>query len=165
MAQQAREDAFRRRRSPQSIPSELLIFPWAGGDYDDHRRHEKKRDRLAVIAAGYTNEMDKFFKSNPGLASRFGMRIEFEDYGPAELLEIFRRLRAKEGYRLSLAADRKLEGIVKQLYDKRGKEYCNARDIRNLFEKSIMRLAGRLSGKREVADNDPVMLTYKHIPD
>ena len=49
---------------------------------EDHREH------LVVILAGYTNEMETFMKSNPGLRSRFPFIVEFPDYTPNEMLEI-----------------------------------------------------------------------------
>lgn len=41
---------------------------------------EDYRDDLVVIVAGYTEPMNKFFESNPGLKSRFHTFIEFENY-------------------------------------------------------------------------------------
>ena len=41
---------------------------------------EDYRDDLVVIVAGYTDLMEQFFESNPGLKSRFNSFIFFEDY-------------------------------------------------------------------------------------
>lgn len=41
---------------------------------------EDYRDDLVVIVAGYTEPMNHFFASNPGLKSRFNTFIEFPDY-------------------------------------------------------------------------------------
>jgi SpoVK/Ycf46/Vps4 family AAA+-type ATPase len=56
------------------------------------KRAEDDRDRLVIVLAGYTDDMDRFLRSNPGLASRFGTRITFPSYQPAELVEIAKRL-------------------------------------------------------------------------
>ena len=50
---------------------------------------EDNRDDLIVIVAGYTNRMEGFLNSNPGLRSRFNKYIEFTDYNGAELMDIF----------------------------------------------------------------------------
>lgn len=45
---------------------------------------EDYRDDLVVIVAGYTEPMNVFFESNPGLRSRFNNFIEFDDYSSLE---------------------------------------------------------------------------------
>lgn len=49
---------------------------------EDHRRE------LVVIAAGYEKEMKDFLASNVGLSRRFQW-VEFEDYTPEEMADIF----------------------------------------------------------------------------
>ena len=53
---------------------------------EDHRRD------LVVIAAGYNKEMKDFLASNVGLARRFQW-IQFEDYTPQEMADIFELMR------------------------------------------------------------------------
>ncbi|MQA87175.1 MAG: AAA family ATPase [Streptosporangiales bacterium] len=52
------------------------------------KRAEDDRDQLVIILAGYENQMEEFLASNPGLGSRFGTRVRFPSYRPAELLSI-----------------------------------------------------------------------------
>jgi len=61
------------------------------------KRMEDDRDRLIVIVAGYNDPMKQFIASNPGLESRFTNYLNFPDYQPAELLEIFHRMAAQSG--------------------------------------------------------------------
>lgn len=60
------------------------------------KRAEDDRDRLVVILAGYDADMTRFLASNPGLASRFDVRVDFPSYGPDELLRIA-QLMAEQG--------------------------------------------------------------------
>ena len=50
---------------------------------------EDHRDDFIVIVAGYPDLMKEFIASNPGLKSRFNQYINFEDYTPDELKQIF----------------------------------------------------------------------------
>ena len=44
------------------------------------KRAEDDRERLVIVLAGYPADMDRFLRSNPGLASRFSVRIGFPSY-------------------------------------------------------------------------------------
>ncbi len=61
------------------------------------KRAEDDRDRLMIVLAGYTEDMDRFLHSNPGLASRFGTRIGFPSYSPAELSQIATAIAGQAG--------------------------------------------------------------------
>ena len=65
---------------------------------------EDHRDDLVVIVAGYTDLMDKFIHSNPGLESSFNRFLLFEDYSLDELMAIF-KMRCGKGYILSPEAE------------------------------------------------------------
>ena len=66
---------------------------------------EDHRDKLVVILAGYSREMEEFLSANSGLRSRFPNIIEFPDYTPEELLEITKSIVAGMGYRLDPACE------------------------------------------------------------
>ena len=51
-------------------------------------RMENDRDRLVVIIAGYSADIDRLLEVNDGLRSRFSNRIEFDSYSPDEIVEI-----------------------------------------------------------------------------
>jgi SpoVK/Ycf46/Vps4 family AAA+-type ATPase len=59
---------------------------------------ENHRNDLCVIMAGYTNEMRKFIKVNPGLNSRIpeNNRLIFKDYSASQLSAIFKRKMEKK---------------------------------------------------------------------
>src|SRR5437016_7866646 len=52
------------------------------------KRMEDNRGEFVVICAGYTDNMEEFMKSNPGLKSRFDRKFHFEDYNENELFAI-----------------------------------------------------------------------------
>jgi len=122
---------------------------------------EDQRDRIVVIAAGYKDQISKFIKSNPGLASRFKTNIDFENYGPAELLEIFRLMCAKDGLRLSLDAQTAASNLMESL-DRGAHDFGNARTVRNIYEECGARLALRMAEVR--GPKDYTMLEEEDIP-
>ncbi|HCS21932.1 MAG TPA: AAA family ATPase, partial [Bacteroidetes bacterium] len=52
------------------------------------KRMEDHRGEFIVIAAGYTQNMERFLESNPGLKSRFDRVFQFEDYTVEEMVDI-----------------------------------------------------------------------------
>ncbi len=105
---------------------------------------EDHRDDLIVIVAGYTEPMQKFIRSNPGLQSRFNKFLHFNDYSPDELTEIFRHFASSSDYQLDPATELKLMDVFTSLYQVRDETFGNARLARNLFEKAINAHANRM---------------------
>jgi SpoVK/Ycf46/Vps4 family AAA+-type ATPase len=106
---------------------------------------ENNRDKLIVIAAGYANEMASFIDANPGLSSRFKTTIDFADYNAEEMLRIFMNMCKKYQYELTPAAYEKVRQKLSSLYENRGKNFANARDVRNLFETVYANQASRMA--------------------
>lgn len=109
------------------------------------KRAEDDRQRLVVILAGYPDEMTHLLMSNPGLSSRFGRRLTFDDFAPLELARIYGLLCSKNQYQLAPPARIKLLEGFSWWYDHRDGHFGNGRAVRNLFEQAIRRLANRLA--------------------
>lgn len=124
-----------------------LIKKGAGNDFGQEaidillKRMEDRKGEFIVIAAGYTDEMNAFMNSNPGLKSRFTHTFVFEDYTPEELFQIFEGLLTKEDYRITDAAKEILMKEYISLYRARDKSFGNARLIRKLFETAKLNLS------------------------
>ncbi|SMY11433.1 AAA family ATPase [Brevibacterium jeotgali] len=113
---------------------------------------ETHRDDLVVIAAGYREQMQTLLRANPGLESRFGNRVIFDDFTDDELVEIYGKLAADAHLTLE-------EGVLKEVRSalprKRTPRYGNAREMRRLFEATIERQGMRLSGRlSELTDEE-----------
>ncbi len=121
---------------------------------------EDHRDDLIVIVAGYTNLMEGFINSNPGLQSRFNKYFYFDDYTGEQLIRIFEGMCKKNGYALDDEARETAVEFFNQLYENRDENFGNARDARNLFEDMVVRQADRLSGE-ENPDKEALMRITK----
>jgi len=106
---------------------------------------EDHRDDLVVIVAGYTDEMQQFIQTNPGLKSRFTRYIHFDDYSAADLQQIFQRLCEKHEFKLSAQAQTASQQAIAQLWQQRSKNFGNAREVRTFFERAMQLHANRLS--------------------
>lgn len=115
---------------------------------------EDNRDRLAVIVAGYTDEMDDFLQSNPGLRSRFHKFIRFSDYTAEELTSIFISMCQKQRFTLSDQAREAVRDYFSARIQSHEKHFANAREARNLYEAAVTRQANRLASLR-TADSMP----------
>ena len=107
---------------------------------------EDNRDNLVVIFAGYTKEMKKFLDSNSGITSRIGYTFEFEDYTVDELVEIFIGMVKKSGFIIRDDAIDKLRDIIIEYKDT--ENFGNARFVRNVYEKTIIKHASNTKDKK-----------------
>jgi len=101
------------------------------------KRAEDDRDRLVIVLAGYTADMDRFLRSNPGLASRFGVRISFPSYSPEELTSIAEVIAQQAGDSFDPDARPVLDQIFGTACEQ-GEidELGNGRFARSLFERA-----------------------------
>ncbi len=109
------------------------------------KRMEDDRDKLVVIIAGYTDEMQRFIDSNPGLQSRFNHYIKFPDYSAEELYQIFQTYLKKNEYTMTEEAGDYLKKQLKTVVTNKDRNFGNARYVRNLFEKAIEHQANRIA--------------------
>ena len=116
------------------------------------RLMENHRDRLVVIAAGYTGEMRKFVDSNPGLRSRFSRFVEFNPYGRDELMAIFEGMVTENQMRLDDQGRRAAYAAIREIasHGSGDETFGNARVIRGFFEKIVTTQAERLSEREDL---------------
>jgi SpoVK/Ycf46/Vps4 family AAA+-type ATPase len=101
------------------------------------KRAEDDRDRLVIVLAGYPADMDRFLRSNPGLASRFSVRISFPSYAAGELAQIMAVIAEQAGDSFDPDAIPVLERIFTDAVDRhRIDELGNGRFARSLFERA-----------------------------
>lgn len=115
---------------------------------------EDHRDDLVVIVAGYNEPMDKFINSNPGLQSRFNKYFYFQDYNGGELMQIFKGQCDRNSYALSEDAEKYAEEFFGDLFENRDDNFGNGREVRNIFEKMVVRHADRVSGMESPSKED-----------
>jgi SpoVK/Ycf46/Vps4 family AAA+-type ATPase len=124
---------------------------------------EDYRADFAVIVAGYEDEMTDFIGSNPGLRSRFKTYIDFPDYSPAELAEIFDGMVHEVGLELADGARARAELIFRRAADKQ--DFGNARFARSLFEQAYARMAARAASDGTVSVDELNTLLAEDIDD
>ncbi len=112
------------------------------------KRAEDDRTELIIILAGYEKQMEGFLASNPGLNSRFGLRVKFPTYSPAELMALAELSLEQRGEILEADARPALWRMMEDVGRRRlADELGNGRFVRSLLEK-----AGRARDVRIMAD-------------
>jgi SpoVK/Ycf46/Vps4 family AAA+-type ATPase len=101
------------------------------------KRAEDDRDRLVIVLAGYPADMERFLRSNPGLASRFSTRVTFPSYTARDLSRIAVIHAEQAGDAFEPEAIRVVEQIFAQA-ERAGMidELGNGRFARSLFERA-----------------------------
>jgi SpoVK/Ycf46/Vps4 family AAA+-type ATPase len=101
------------------------------------KRAEDDRDRLVIVLAGYPGDMDRFLRSNPGLASRFSTRVGFPSYTAHDLSQIAVLLAEQAGDVFEPSALHVLDEIFARAAESgRVDELGNGRFARSLFERA-----------------------------
>ena len=126
---------------------------------------EDNRDNLVVIVAGYTDLMEKFLDSNPGLRSRFNKKFVFPDYSADELMQIFEGMCKGNNYRITDEAKVKAQKHFDNLLARKGKNFGNARDVRNYFEKAIAKQASRIVRLQSPSKDEVELLKEADLAD
>jgi SpoVK/Ycf46/Vps4 family AAA+-type ATPase len=126
---------------------EIILKEMSDGDGD-----------LAIIVAGYPEEMDSFLESNPGLKSRFTMHYEFPDYTPQELMQIADYASANKGIKLDADGRDLLYKKLVDAYRERDKTFGNARYVNNILDEAKMNM-----GLRLMQSNDPNALDLETL--
>ncbi|MEY4002739.1 MAG: hypothetical protein RIT07_781, partial [Bacteroidota bacterium] len=107
---------------------------------------------IAIVVAGYPEEMDIFLESNPGLKSRFNMYYDFADYVPQELSQIAEFAAGKKGVRFTDAAKDVLYKYLVDKYRDRDKFFGNARMVNSIVDEAKMNLGLRIMKTAKPAD-------------
>jgi probable Rubsico expression protein CbbX len=108
---------------------------------------ENQRDDLVVILAGYSDRMETFFQSNPGMSSRIAHHLAFPDYAVDELLHIGEGMLAKQHYRFGDGAQEAFEDYLQLRLQQ--PHFANARSVRNALDRARLRQASRLFADRD----------------
>lgn len=120
---------------------------------------ENYRDSVMVVFAGYSENMEEFFKTNPGLGSRISNKLIFEDYNIDNLMRIAEVFCKEREYVLDPEAYTLLKYALSEARKKPG--FGNGRVVRNYIEKAIRNHAYRVifNTPEETQDNREYYMT------
>jgi SpoVK/Ycf46/Vps4 family AAA+-type ATPase len=110
------------------------------------KRMDDERHRFVVVLAGYKDEIQNFFHLNPGLDRRFppANRLEFQDLTEADLFDILVMQLEAGGLILPDSILPILQAAVRRMTARKGKNFGNAGEIRNLAEAILIRVHARI---------------------
>ena len=123
---------------------------------------EKGREFRIGISL-YPNRVDEFLELNPGLDRRFEI-IEFRDYKPEELMEIFERNRQKLQLEITEETQERVKLIFKHKYNTRTETFGNAAIAVQLIEEMDSNHYRRMKQQTEESE-DIYTLTLEDIPE
>ncbi len=103
---------------------------------------------IAVVAAGYPQQMADFMGSNPGLKSRFKHEFTFKDYKPDELLEIAYYAADQRNVIISKKSEDSLKKIIQKAYRNRNSSFGNARFINDLLDEVKINMGLRIMSRK-----------------
>lgn len=134
----------------------LSVSGQSQGDYGNEviqtllKRMEDQRGQFFVFVAGYTEPMESFLKSNPGLNSRFDKILKFEDYSEEELFLISLKMFQDVGLTMSDSAETHLKAYLSYIFNTKDRFFGNARLVRGICEEIIRFQNIRLSNLEDL---------------
>lgn len=112
-----------------------------------------------MIFGMYSNKVDEFLKLNAGLKRRLRI-VNFPDYTPDQLLEIFDRTLKGQGCTITDEAHERVALILKRKYEVRGDDFGNAGEVKKMFQDMK-----HLHLERVYADDDETIDRYEYTLD
>ncbi len=113
------------------------------------KRMEDMRGKFGVIVAGYTENMQEFIDSNPGLKSRFDKYFMFQDYSHDEMFSIALAHFNKEGVKPDEASATHLKNYFKFIFEERDEHFGNARTVRQVVGEAVKNQNLRLASMKK----------------
>lgn len=124
---------------------------------------EDSRGSFAVIVAGYSKEMERFVKSNPGLESRFTDFIHFPDYSAQDCARIFEAQAGNDQNVLSPELKSKLIAHYTLTLMAEPVHFANGRAVRNDYEDALNNHAMRISQVGNPTQDELCLLTAEDL--
>lgn len=149
------------------IDEAYSLVPDRRGSFEDEaiatliKEMEDHRSEICIIIAGYTEEMKRLIKLNPGFESRIQFTIDFPDYNENELYQIFENMCKKEKYKITTGCKDLLIQNFKQA--KLKESFGNGRYVRNIFEKIKFEQADRVIKTNSKNVNTITLADIKHV--
>ena len=122
---------------------------------------ELEKNETVFIFAGYKEEMKRFIDMNPGLESRVGYYLNYEDYTKEELLNIFEAKINKMGFIIEEELKQKIEKLIEK--EKETKNFGNGRYIDKLINKII--LEHSVNTEKYKRKKELITLTKNDLPE
>ena len=119
------------------------------------RMTENAKD-FKVIFGMYSSKVEAFLKMNPGLSRRLRI-VNFPDYTPDQLLEIFDRTIKAQGCTITEEAHERVKLIWTHKYNVRGEDFGNAGEVKQMVQD--MKL---LRVERVYSSDDPEINKYEY---
>jgi len=113
-----------------------------------------------MIFGMYENRVEDFLKLNAGLPRRLRI-VQFPDYTPSQLLEIFDRTVASQGRTVSEEARHIVSGLLEEKYNNRTESFGNAGEVKKLVVDMRKLLLKRTSRNPDI---DNYTYTIEDIP-
>ena len=125
------------------------------------KRMEDHRGEFIVIAAGYTQNMQRFMESNPGLKSRFDRLFVFQDFNSDDLFTISMNQLTEQNITPEPKAQDHIMKYIEFLYRSRDKYFGNGRTVRKFVEEAIRNQHLRLSEMSKDERTEKMVQTLK----